>query len=90
MGDEAEGGFVGWEDGFGCDRNAPRVNPWGEAEELVRRLGHPVGRAGLSRYARTDRLTARKSKARGLTNLSAVRPLGLSLGANSPRAINVA
>jgi len=64
----------------------------GEAVELARRLGHPLDRANLTRYAQSGRLAARKSKGTWLTTRSAVRDLVVSLEADArgrPRPVKI-
>ncbi len=46
-----------------------------EAADLSARLGYAVGRSSLSRYAKTGRLTARKSKGTWLTSRTALARL---------------
>ncbi len=54
-----------------------------EAVEVAQRLGHPVERNNLVRYAKEGRLAARKSGGTWLTTRSAVRDLVVSLEAQS-------
>jgi hypothetical protein len=64
----------------------------GEAVELATRLGHPLDRANLMRYAQAGRLTARKSKGTWLTTRGALRDLIVSLDAESrgrPRPVMI-
>lgn len=49
------------------DQMLTEVVTIGEAIELAKRLGHPLDRANLMRYAQKGRLTARKSKGTWLT-----------------------
>jgi hypothetical protein len=63
-----------------------------EAVELAERLGHPLDRANLMRYAQAGRLTARKSKGTWLTTRSAVCDLVVALDAESrgrPRHVKI-
>lgn len=74
------------------DQMLTEVVTIGEAIELAKRLGHPLDRANLMRYAQKGRLTARKSKGTWLTTRSAVRDLVVSLEAESrgrPRPVQV-
>lgn len=64
----------------------------GEAAELAQRMGHPLDRANLMRYAQAGRLMARKSKGTWLTTRSAVRGLVVSLETEArgrPRPIKI-
>ncbi len=64
----------------------------GEAVDLAGRLGHPLDRANLMRYAQSGRLIARKSRGTWLTTRSAVRELVVSLEAETrgrPRPVKV-
>ena len=74
------------------DQMLSEVVTIGEAIELAKRLGHPLDRANLMRYAQKGRLAARKSKGTWLTTRSAVRDLVVSLEAESrgrPRPVKV-
>ncbi|MBN1888953.1 MAG: hypothetical protein JW850_13245 [Thermoflexales bacterium] len=63
-----------------------------EAVDLAERLGHPLDRANLMRYAQAGRLTARKSKGTWLTTRGAVCDLVVALDAESrgrPRHVKI-
>ncbi len=54
-----------------------------EAVTIADRLGHPIDRANLIRYAQTGRLQARKSGGTWLTTRTALRDLVVSLEAEA-------
>jgi hypothetical protein len=64
-----------------------------EAVNVAERLGHPLDRNNLVRYAKEGRLTARKSGGTWLTTRAAVRDLVVSLEAEKrgrPRKLHLA
>lgn len=63
-----------------------------EAVKIVDRLGHPIDRGNLIRYAQTGRLPARKSGGTWLTTRTSLRDLVVSLEAETrgrPRPVQL-